>query len=79
MNGTDYPLTVRLIHTFAANVGEFDIGQCFNFPVQLAAGNYTAELLLRGLLPGEFGGGTGASAAVNANPSIPLIITVTHN
>jgi hypothetical protein len=79
VNGTDYPLTVRLLHTFAANVGEFDIGQCFLFPIQLPAGSYTAELLLRGLLPGEFGGGTGASAAVNANPSIPLIITVSHN
>lgn len=79
INGTDYPLTVRLIDTSVAGVGEFDIGQSFLFPVQLAAGSYTAELLLRGLLPGEFGGGSGAAAAVNANPSIPLIITVTHN
>lgn len=79
INGTDYPLTLRLIHTAAAGVGEFAIGQCFNFPITLTAGTYTAELLIRGLLPGEFGAGTGASASVNATPTVPLIITVTHS
>lgn len=79
INGTDYPLTVRLIQTMVAGVGEFHIGQSFLFPVTLPAGQYKAELLLRGLLPGEFGGGLGTPASVNANPSIPLIITVSHN
>jgi hypothetical protein len=79
INGTDYPLTVRLIHTAAVGVGEFAIGQCFSFPITLAAGSYTAELLIRGLMPGEFGAGTGASASVNATPAIPLIMTVTHS
>lgn len=79
INGTDYPLTVRLIHTAAAGVGEFAIGQSFTFPITLAAGNYVAELLLRGLMPGEFGAGTGAPASVNATPAIPLIITVSHS
>lgn len=79
INGTDYPLTVRLIHTAAVGVGEFAIGQCFSFPITLPAGSYTAELLIRGLMPGEFGAGTGAPASVNATPSIPLIMTVTHS
>lgn len=79
IDGTDYPLTVRLLATFAANVGEFHIGQCFTFPITLGPGPHTAELLLRGLLPGEFGGGLGTAAAVNANPAIPLIMTVSHN
>ena len=79
INGTDYPLTVRLIQTMVLGVSEFHIGQCFNFPITLPAGNYTADLLIRGLLPGEFGGGLGAPASVNANPSIPLIMTVTHS
>ncbi len=79
VNGTDYPLTVRLIQTLVPNVDEFLIGQCFVFPIQLPQGSYTAELLLRGLMPGEFGAGLGTPAAVSANPSIPLIITVSHN
>lgn len=79
IDGTDYPLTVRLIHTLVGGVGEFHIGQCFTFPITLAPGPHTAELLLRGLLPGEFGGGLGAPASVNANPAIPLIITVSHS
>ena len=79
INGTDYPLTVRLINTSVALVDEFLIGQCFSFPITLAAGAYTADLLIRGLLPGEFGAGLGSPAAVSANPSIPLIMTVSHS
>lgn len=79
IDGTDYPLTVRLISTAAPGVDEYLIGQCFSFPITLAAGAHIADLLIRGLLPGEFGAGLGTSAAVSANPSIPLIMTVSHS
>lgn len=79
VDGQDFPLTVRSIHTAAGGVGEFDIGQPLIFPTDsLAAGPHQAELLLRGLLPGEFGGGTGQEASVNASAEIPLVIWVTH-
>jgi hypothetical protein len=79
INGTDYPLTVRLINTLVAGVDEFLIGQCFTVPITLPVGTYIAELLLRGLMPGEFGAGLGTPASVSANPSIPLYITVSHS
>lgn len=79
IDGTDYPLTVRLINTAVIGVDEFLIGQCFSFPITLAGGSHTATLLIRGLLPGEFGAGLGNPGAVSANPSIPLIITVSHS
>lgn len=79
IDGTDYPLTVRLISTSVPGVDEFLIGQCFSFPITLAAGAHIADLLIRGLLPGEFGAGLGSPAAVSANPSIPLIMTVSHS
>lgn len=79
IDGTDYPLTVRLINTGVPGVDEYLIGQCFLFPITLAAGTHTADLLIRGLLPGEFGAGLGTPAAVSANPSIPLIMTVSHS
>lgn len=79
IDGTDYPLTVRLINTGVVGVDEYLIGQCYSFPITLLAGPHTADLLIRGLLPGEFGAGLGNSGAVSANPSIPLIMTVSHS
>lgn len=80
IDGTDYPLTTRLIHTFVGGVGEFMIGQSSTFSLSLGAGSHTVEVLLRGLLPGEFGGaGLGIPATIAAVPAVPLVLTVSHN
>lgn len=78
VDGSDQPLTVRLLHTFAGGVGEFALGQATLFPFTLAAGPHTVELLFRSLTPGEFGGGTGVPQTLQANSSIPLAVVVLH-
>lgn len=78
IDGTDYPLTVRLIHTFAGGVAEFFIGQATLFPITLSSGSHTVEVLLRGLTAGEFGFGLGIPVGVSANPTVPLAVTVQH-
>jgi hypothetical protein len=80
IDGTDYPLTTRLLHTFVGGVGEFLVGQSSTFGLSLPAGSHTVEVLLRGLLPGEYGGaGLGIPATIAAVPTIPLVLTVSHN
>lgn len=80
IDGTDYPLSVRLLHTFAAGVGEFLIGQSSMFSLAMAAGAHTVEVVLRGLAPGEFGGtALGISATVAATSTVPLQLSVSHN
>lgn len=80
IDGVDHPLITRLIHTFAGGVAEFMIGQTFVYPISLSAGPHTAEIVLRGLAPGEFvGTAIGTSGAVAAIPEVPLIFTVAHN
>lgn len=79
IDGVDYPLTARLLHTFVGGVGEFLIGQSVLFPLTLSSGAHTVELLLRGLVAGEFGGvGLGTPVSVSANPTIPLAVIVQH-
>ena len=75
VDGVDHPLTPRLLHTMAAGVGEFTIGQAVFFPQDLTAGDHTAEVILRGIKAGEFGGGLGSSGNVMAEPGVPLILT----
>lgn len=79
IDGTDYPLTTRLIHTFVGGVGEFMVGQSSTFSLPLGAGSHTVEVLLRGLLPGEYGGGLGVSATIAAVPTVPLVLSVSHS
>lgn len=79
IDGVDYPVNTRLLHTLAGGVGEFLLGQNFVYPISLAAGAHTVELLIRGLNPGEYGGGLGGAAGVCANATIPLILTVSHS
>lgn len=80
IDGTDYPLTTRLIHTFVGGVGEFMVGQSSTFGLSLGAGSHTVEVLLRGLLPGEYGGaGLGIPATIAAVPTVPLVLTVSHS
>lgn len=79
IDGTDYSCHTRLMHSFSGGVGEFMVGQSFTFPIVLGAGSHSVELLLRGLLPGEYGAGLGFSASVAAVPTVPLMITVSHS
>lgn len=80
IDGTDHPVLTRLLHTFAGGVGEFMIGQTVAFPFVLGVGIHTAEVVLRGLAPGEFSGtAIGTPGAVAATPDVPLVFTVAHN
>jgi hypothetical protein len=79
VDGTDYPLITRLLHTFAGGVGEFQVGQACVHSLTLAAGPHTVEVIVRGLLPGEFSGGLGSPFGVVAVPSQPLYLSVVHN
>lgn len=80
IDGTDYPLVSRLLHTFAGGVGEFILAQPAVFSLPLPAGPHTVEVILRGLAPGEFGGAAiGIPASVAASPIQPLHMSVTHN
>jgi hypothetical protein len=80
IDGTDYSLITRLLHTFVGGVGEFLLGQSFNFAMSLGGGPHTVEVLLRGLAPGEFSGNSlGISASICAVPSVPLVLTVSHS
>lgn len=80
IDGTDFPLNPRLLHTFAAGVGEFFIPVSANFPMTLTAGAHTVEVILRGIVAGEFcsAAGTGFPATVSANSGTPLALTVLH-
>jgi hypothetical protein len=79
IDGTDYPLNLRCIHTFAGGVGEFFIPANIVYPISLGAGAHTVELLLRGLTLGEYGGvGLGSAGNVQANTDNPLIMAVSH-
>lgn len=80
IDGTDYALVTRLLHTFVGGVGEFMVGQPINFAMSLGAGPHSVEVILRGLAPGEFGGaGIGIPGGVCAVPSVPLVLTVSHS
>lgn len=80
IDGTDYPLSTRLLHTFVGGVGEFLIGQTSSFTLTLADGSHTVEVILRGLAPGEFGGtALGTPATVAATASVPLHLSVSHS
>jgi hypothetical protein len=80
IDGTDYPIASRLLHTFVGGVGEFILGQASTLVLVLAAGPHTVEVILRGLVPGEFGGaGIGIPLAVSASPAQPLYLSVSHS
>jgi hypothetical protein len=77
---TDFPLTVTLLQTGVPNVGVFFQPAPGMWPVQLSAGSYTVEVLLRGLGAGEFcsGAGLGFAAKVSANAKVPLALVAFH-
>jgi hypothetical protein len=81
VDGTDYPLTKRLIQTFAAGVEEFFQPSAFMTPISLPAGAHTAEVILRGLVAGSecSASGLGLSETVSASPETPLILIAQHS
>jgi len=80
IDGVDYPLNPRLLHTFAAGVAEFFIPVSAHWPLVLAAGSHTVEVILRGISAGEFcsASGLGFPATISANTDVPLALTVQH-
>jgi len=76
VDGTDYPLTANLIHTFVGGVGEFLASATANFPIMLAAGEHDVELIVRG--DSSLGAPTGLPVVVQATPAIPLALTIIH-
>jgi hypothetical protein len=80
VDGVDYPLSTRLLHTFASGVGEFLIGQFSMLPLMLTPGAHQVDVVLRGLAPGEFGGAAlGTVGGVCATPTVPLHLSVIHS
>jgi hypothetical protein len=80
IDGVDYPVATRLIHTFVGGVAEFMLPISLIYPIQLAAGAHSVELLIRGLAAFEFSGsGLGIPFGFCAVSSIPLILSVAHN
>ncbi len=79
IDGTDYVVATRLIHTMAAGVAEYQIAQSGSVTLSLPAGSLRVEVVTRGLGVGEFGGtGLGTPLTVVADPSTPLNVTVLH-
>jgi hypothetical protein len=76
VDGVDYPLTANLIHTGAVGVGQFLVSAQASFPINLSAGDHTAELIVRG--DSTLGAPTGSPVVVQANASIPLALTIIH-
>jgi hypothetical protein len=81
IDGTDYPITKRLLQTFAVGVAEFYEPSTYIFPKELLAGAHTVEVLLRGLEAGSecSASGLGLSQTVSASPEAPLILICQHS
>lgn len=79
-NSTTYPLTAILAHTDVSDVNVFIAPGFSMWPVSLAAGSYTVEVVLRGLSAGEFcsAAGLGLPATLSANTEIPFAMAVFH-
>lgn len=75
IDGTDHVVATRLIDL----ADEYLIGQSSAFVIQLPAGDHTVEVVLRGIGPGEFGGGLGIPVTVAASPDVPLRLAVSHS
>lgn len=80
VDGTIIPLQATLFHTFVAGVSAFFLGATAVWPMNLATGNHTVEVMLRGIGAGEFcsGSGLGFSATLAANANVPLSLSVLH-
>jgi hypothetical protein len=76
IDGVDHPLTGNLLHTGAPGVDQFLVGVHSSFAVALAAGAHTVEVVVRG--DASLGAPTGTPVTVQANPTVPLALTVIH-
>lgn len=77
---TVIPLQATLVHV-AAPVQGFFMNASALWPMFLAAGGHTVELMLRGIGAGEFcsGSGLGSPATLAATPDTPVALAVQHN
>lgn len=80
IDGTDYPITKRLLQT-VAGVTEFYGPSTYLLPLALLAGAHTVEVLLRGLVAGSecSASGLGLSQTISASPEAPLILICQHS
>jgi len=80
VDGTIYPLQSNLWHTFIAGVEGFLDGASAVWPMFLAEGTHTVQLMLQGIGAGAScsGAGLGQQATISANPNIPLSLAVVH-
>lgn len=74
IDGVDYPLTPTQNHTFVSDVGILLVSGVSFWALQLAAGDHTVEVIVRGdaALPGT----TGLPITVQANTTSPLLLSV---
>lgn len=77
---TIIPLQAQLFHTFVGGVDPFFEAASANYPMTLATGTHTVEIMLRGIGAGEFcsASGLGIPATIGATPDTPLTLTVIH-
>ena len=76
VDGADFPLTANLINTTAAGVDQFLASVQASFPVTLTPGAHTAEIIIRG--DTALGAPQGSPVTVQANATIPLVLTIIH-
>lgn len=78
INGTDYPLSANLFNTFVAGVGPLANPAPAFWPIKLAAGPYTVEVVIRGCNTFNTGLTQGTPLIVMANTAVPLAVGVIH-
>ena len=80
IDGVPVSLQAVLRHTFASGVGDFYNPCSAMYPIQLAAGQHTVQVLLRGFGAGEScqAAGLGQPAIISATPEVPLSLIVQH-
>ena len=80
VDGTPISLQAVLRHTFVGGVGDFYNPCSALYAMQLAAGQHTVQILLRGFGAGEScqAAGLGNPAIIAANADVPLSLIVQH-
>jgi len=80
IDGTIYPLQATLWPTMSSGVLGFLDGSSAMWPIVLPSGAHQAQLMLRGIMAGEFcsGSGQGIPATVSANPNVPLSLALIY-
>jgi len=76
VDGTDFPLTANLIHTFVGGVAQFLAGVHASIPLTLSKGSHTVEVVVRG--DSALYAPVGLPVTVQANSLIPLHMSIIH-